>query len=109
MTRRITLISDDNSFENLVKTTALTLTKLNYQVDIFSEIKKDIDLVVLDFDNTENIIILKNVRKNPSLKNKKIVGVATSLTDKKILFESGCDSVMFKKEFAAAINNILMF
>lgn len=109
MTRRISLISDDNTFENLVKTTALTLTKLNYQVDIFREIKKDIDLVVLDFDNPENINILKNIRKNPSLKNKKIVGVATALTDKKILFESGCDSVMSKKEFTAAINNILMF
>ena len=109
MTRRISLISDDNSFENLVKTTALTLTKLNYQVDIFGEIKKDIDLVVLDFDNPENINIMKNIRKNPSFKNKKTVGVATELTNKKTFFEAGCDSVMSKKELSAAINNILMF
>jgi hypothetical protein len=124
MTRRITLLTNDSNFENFVKISALTLTKLNYQVDIFKEIKKDIDLVIMDFDNLENLEILKSVRKNPELKNLKIVGVINEAfptspprrifktlgtSPYKIFFESGCDSVMTKNEFEVAGNNILMY
>jgi hypothetical protein len=109
MTRRIVLLTNDSNLENFVKVSALTLTKLNYQVDIFKEIKKDIDLIILDFDNPENLKILKKVRKDDALKNKKIVGVITIVKDKKIFFENGCDSVMTKKEFEVAGNNIIMY
>ncbi len=109
MTRRIAFFTNDCSFESFVKTTALTLTKLNYQIDIFNEIKEDIDLVILDFDNPENIDVIKSTRNNPNLKNKKIVGVISEITDKKIYFEAGCDSIMTKKEFEVAGNNILMY
>lgn len=110
MTRRIVLLTNDSNFENFVKISALTLTKLNYQVDIFKEIKKDIDLVIIDFDNPENLEILKSVRKDAAVKNKKIVGVISEKTDQtKQIFESGCDSVMTKKEFEVAGNNILMY
>jgi len=109
MTRRIVLLTNDINFENFVKITALTLTKLNYQVDIFKETRKDIDLVILDFDDPENIEVLKSIRKNPDLQNKKIIGVATDLADKKMFFETGCDSVMTKKDFEPAANSILMY
>jgi hypothetical protein len=109
MTRRIVLITNDIGFENFIKISALTLTKLNYQVDIFKEVKKDIDFVIIDFDYPENLDVVKSIRQNPELQNKKIIGVASVLTDKKIFFESGCDSVMTKKEFEVAGNNILMY
>jgi hypothetical protein len=109
MTRRIVLITKDSEFDNFIKITALTLTKLNYQVDIFRELRKDIDLVIIDFDSPESIDIVKSIRENPELKNKKIVGVATALTDKKVYFDCGCDSVMSKKEFEPAANSILMY
>ncbi|MCX6165807.1 MAG: hypothetical protein NTU73_13265 [Ignavibacteriae bacterium] len=110
MTRRIALLTIDSNFENFVKISALTLTKLNYQVDIFKEIKKDIDLVIIDFDNPENMDVMKSVRKDITLKNKKVVGVISEKTDKiNQIFESGCDSLMTKKEFEVAGNNILMY
>ncbi|MBI5403052.1 MAG: hypothetical protein HY959_06600 [Ignavibacteriae bacterium] len=109
MTRRVVLITQDSDFEMLIKMSSLTLTKLNYQVDIFQEIRKDIDLIIIDFDIKENFDLVKSIRANPEFKNKKIVGVATALTDKKIFFDCGCDSVMSKKEFAPAADNILMY
>jgi hypothetical protein len=109
MTRRIALLTKDSRFESFIKTIALTLTKLNYQVDIFSEVKSDIDLVIMDFDYEENISALKEIRKNPSLENKKIIGIVTDDKNKKILFESGCDAVMTKKEFEVVGDNILMY
>jgi hypothetical protein len=109
MTRRIVLITQDIEFDNFIKITALTLTKLNYQVDIFRELRKDIDLVIIDFDSPESIKTVKSIRSNPELKNKKIVGVASVLTDKKVFFVCGCDSVMSKKEFEPAANSILMY
>jgi len=109
MTRRIVLITRDNDFEMLVKMASLTLTKLNYQVDIFQEIRKDIDLVIIDFDSPENLDLVKTIRTNPEFRNKKIVGVAGAITDKKVYFDCGCDSIMTKKEFAPVADNILMY
>jgi hypothetical protein len=109
MTRRIVLLTKDIEFKNFVKISALTLTKLNYQVDIFKEIRKDIDLIIMDLDYTENLEVLKSIRQNPELKNKKIIGIISTPADNKIFFDSGCDSVMSKKEFEVAGNNILMY
>lgn len=110
MTRRIVLITNDVQFENFIKTTALTLTKLNYQIDIFKEIKKDTDLVIMDFDTPDNMDILKSIRKTPYLKNKKVIGVMSEKDDRiNQIFEAGCDSIMTKKEFEVAGNNVLMY
>jgi len=109
MTRRIVLITQDSEFEMLVKMASLTLTKLNYQIDIFREIRKDIDLILVDFDTQASIDLVKSIRSNPEFKNKKIVGVAGAITDKKVFFDCGCDSVMTKKEFAPIADNILMY
>ena len=109
MTRRIVLVTDDAEFENFIKIAALTLTKLNYQVDLFKEFRKDIDLFIIDFDSADSLQAVKSIRQNPELKNKKIVGVADVVTDRKIYFKSGCDSVMSKKEFQPIASNILMY
>lgn len=109
MTRRITLLTKDSRFESFINTIALTLTKLNYQIDIFKEIKEDIDLVILDLDEPESIEVIKSTRNNPNLKNKKIIAVVSNIIDKNTYFEVGCDSVMSKKEFELIANNVLMY
>jgi hypothetical protein len=110
MTRRIVLLTNDISFKNFVDISALTLTKLNYQVDISYRIREDADLIIIDFDYPENIEVLKSIRLDSGFKNKKIVGI---ITDKKNnsegIFKAGCDSLMSKKEFEVAGNNILMY
>lgn len=109
MTRRIALLTKDKHFESFIKTIVLTLTKLNYQIDIFKEIKKETDLVIMDFDDKENLEKLKYIRSNNIIKNKKIIGLITDIKNKNLLFDSGCDSVMSKKEFQSIADNILMY
>jgi hypothetical protein len=110
MTRRIVLITNDDSFKNFVDISALTLTKLNYQVDISPELREDADFVIIDFDYPKNIEVLKSIRQNNRFKNKKIFGVITDIKNKsEEIFKSGCDSLMSKKEFERAGNNILMY
>lgn len=114
MTRNILLISDDNEFKSFLNIATLTLTKLNHQITI-TENKKEgnIDWVIIDMDtNTEsNFEFIKNTRSSDKSKNIKIFSVTTNITNetKKQLFEVGCDSIMAKKEFMAAANNILLF
>ena len=110
MTRRIALITNDKSFEEYVKMTALTLTKLNYQVDIQKIEIPSANLIIIDFDDKQNLEKLKNIRKEKIFQNNKILGVLSDgSTDKKDLFEAGCDSIITKKEFEIAANNILMY
>jgi CheY-like chemotaxis protein len=110
MTRRIVLITKDNSFKSFVDISALTLTKLNYQIDISTDIRQDADLIIIDFDDAENIEVLKSLRQDPIHKNRKIFGIISDFKDKsKEIFKAGCDSLMSKKEFERAGNNILMY
>jgi hypothetical protein len=109
MTRRIVLLTDDKSFKSFVDISALTLTKLNYQVDISTSISQDADLIIIDFDNSENIKVLKSLRKDPGYKNRKIFGVISDIKNSEEIFRAGCDSLMSKKEFERAGNNILMY
>lgn len=110
MTRRIVLLTKDNNFKSFVNISALTLTKLNYQVDISESIRQDADLIIIDFDNSENTEILKSIRKDPEFKNKKIFGVISDFKHKSDeIFKAGCDSLMSKKEFERAGNNVLMY
>lgn len=110
MTRRIVLLTGDSNFKSFVTISALTLTKLNYQVDISESIRNDADLIIIDFDNPDNIALLKSIRQNPDYKNRKIFGVVTDFKNKSgEIFKAGCDSLMSKKEFERAGNNILMY
>jgi hypothetical protein len=110
MTRRIVLLTEDKSFKSFVEISALTLTQLNYQIDISTSIRQDADLIIIDFDNSENIEVLKSIRQDPVYKNRKIFGVISDFKNKSDeIFKAGCDSLMSKKEFERAGNNILMY
>jgi CheY-like chemotaxis protein len=113
MTRKILLISDDGDFKGFLNIATLTLTKLNHQITI-TEDKNDghIDWIIVDMDtNTEsNFEYIQNTRNSEKNKNLKIVSVLTNITNeiRKQLFQYGCDSIMTKKEFRAAANNLLV-
>lgn len=114
MTRKILLISDDEDFKGFLKIAALTLTKLNHQITI-TEDRNDgyLDWMIIDMDSDSesNLDFILNTRKSAANKNIKIVSVLSNITnDKRVkLFQSGCDSIMTKKEFRTAANNILIF
>lgn len=114
MTRKILLISEDFDFKSFLNIATLTLTKLNHQITI-TEDKKDghIDWMIIDMDtNTENNFeFIGNARKSETNRNTKIVSLLSNVTSeiRERLFQAGCDSIMTKKEFRAAANNILIF
>ena len=114
MTRKILLVSDDEDFKGFLKIAALTLTKLNHQITI-TEDRNDgyLDWVIIDMDSNSdsNLDFIITTRKSETNKNIKIVSVITNITNelRVRLFQSGCDSIMTKKEFRAAANNILIF
>lgn len=114
MTRKILLISNDNEFKSFINIATLTLTKLNHQVTITEDKNEGhLDWILVDMDaNTEsNFEFIINSRVTEQNKNIKIISVLSTVNDeiKDRLFKSGCDSVMTKKEFQAAANNILIF
>jgi len=110
MTRRIVLFTNDKSFEKFIEITALTLTKLNYQIEILKAEIPEVNLIIIDFDDSENLEKLKSIRNKKEFRNKKILGVLSNeQSEKNYLFDAGCDSVFTKKEFEKAANNILMY
>lgn len=114
MTRKILIVSNDDEFKGFINIATLTLTKLNHQITL-TEDRKDghIDWTILDMDTNEedNFGFISKTRNSGSNRNIKIVAVKTEPDEilKKRLFDAGCDSVMTKKEFKAAANNILIF
>jgi CheY-like chemotaxis protein len=114
MTRKVLLVSGDKEFKDFVKIATLTLTKLNHQITI-TEDRSDghIDWMVVDMDSAEeeNFEFILATRKSEQNRKVKIVSVLTSISDmmRARLFKSGCDSIMTKKEFHAAADNILIF
>ncbi len=112
MTRKVLLVSNDKEFKDFINIATLTLTKLNHQITI-TDNKSDghIDWMVVDMDNEDNFGFIVETRNSELNKKIKIVSVVTAITDetKERLFKSGCDSIMTKKEFLAAANNILIF
>jgi CheY-like chemotaxis protein len=114
MTRKVLLVSNDKGFKDFIHIATLTLTKLNHQITITDD-KKDghIDWMIVDMDSDtdDNFTFITETRKSESNNKIKIVSVLTEITGKmkERLFRSGCDSIMTKKEFQAAANNILIF
>ena len=114
MNRKIFLLSSDNDFTSYIHTSALTLTKLNHQINFTDNINdRNIDIIIIDLDSRgkENLEIIKKIRKSPDTSKIKILAVSTSVTEdlKSNVFNAGCDAVMSKSEFRAAADNILIF
>ena len=111
MTRKVLLISEDERFVSFVEISALTLSKLNHQVDLIRKFDNNIDLAIIDFDTIVNLEIVKLYRNGDNSRNKKIIGVYSpeNNIDRDEIFKNGCDSLMSKTEFERVGNNILMF
>lgn len=120
-TKKVLLISDDKDLVDIVKISALTLTKLNFQVSMdviydYPEAIKNskasnLNLIILDYELEElrSLDLISEIRKDRNSKNKKIICLITNNVNKDDLFKAGCDSVMTKDEFKKAINNLLVF
>ena len=79
MTRKILLISKDDKFISFIEISALTLTKLNYQVDLIRSFNDYIDLAIIDFDFNFNDAVnyVKQIRNNNLSKSKKYLLLRT--------------------------------
>ena len=120
-TRKILLISSDKSLIEIIRISALTLTKLNCQVSFESTSgfeeglskskEKNLDLILIDRDlKTFNVKkLIETIRREDDSKNKKIILLCSDQIDRKEIFSAGCDSIMTKEEFRKAVNNILTF
>jgi len=121
MTRKILLITDNKEISEYVRISALTLTKLNVQVELIISdelevIKKNssdqnLDTIFLDMDfKKENpLTIIKDVRENEMSKKKKILVFYTGEINREEVFKAGCDSIMEAAEFKRVVSNILQF
>lgn len=110
MTRKITLISEDENLIKFIEISALTLTKLNHNVNIIREFDENADLIIIDFDSTRSSNYLKSYRNKNQIRRKNILGLYTSEENIKRdeLFAQGCNSVMSKSDFEKVGNNILV-
>ncbi|HRE40293.1 MAG TPA: hypothetical protein PLG90_03090 [Ignavibacteria bacterium] len=122
MTRRIINLTQNNSLSEILRITALTLTKLNHQVTYESydnelEFMKraedeniNLILVDLEFNKTNILEVINKIRKNPNSSHKKIMGYfENNLNQKNPAFEAGCDSVMTVEELKLISNNLFSF
>lgn len=120
-TKKILLLSSDKDLSEIIKISALTLTKLNCQVSIGTAFEmndalekskeENLNLIILDHElkNTDTLKLITEIRKNVNSKNKKIIYLYNKSIDKEEVFKAGCDSIMSKEEFKRVVNNILVF
>ena len=121
MTRKILLVTENKEVSEYVRISALTLTKLNVQVELvisdnLAVIEKNttdqnLDSIFLDLDftKTDTLELIKNVRSNELSKKKKILCFYTGERNRDEIFEAGCDSIMGTDEFKRVAANLLQF
>jgi len=110
MERIIAVLTEDKELFLYIQMIAKTLLKLNKKVVIETNIQKNTDLIILDFDEKKYQQLLKEIRKTELYSQKKILGLYSDPDLKlKPLFKKGCDAIMKKDEFKASLNNLLMF
>lgn len=121
MTRKILLVTQNKELAEYVRISALTLTKLNVQVELvitdnIDEIQKNsadqnLDSIFLDLDfNVKSPLeIIRDVRTSQSSKTKKIVGFHSGEINRDEVFSAGCDSIMKTDEFKRIAANLLQF
>jgi len=119
-TKKILLVTSDKELSGIVKISALTLTKLNCQVEIRESFEfedtlnlskeENLDMILIDADNKElNILkLIEEIRSYEESSSKKIMTVFSDEIDRDEFFKAGCDSIMTKEEFKRVINNILV-
>ncbi len=119
-TKKVLLISSDPQLVEIIRISALTLTKLNCQVDLVvtdskevalqNSEKADMNMVIIGNDeNTDTINLIRSIRNGKFSKSKKIILIHENEIDKSAYFNAGCDSIMRMSEFSKAVNNILVF
>ncbi len=121
MTRKILLVTENKELSEYVRISALTLTKLNVQVELvisedLEQIRKnsldqnlDSIFLDLDFSKTNSIELIKEIRNNELSKKKKILGFYNGERDREEIFKAGCDSIMGTDEFKRVAANLLKF
>ena len=120
-TKQILLISSDKNLSEIVKISALTLTKLNCQVSLDNTgdhkeaLEKsrpvNLDLIIIDNDaeDIDSLKLISEIRKEISTKSKKIILIYSGSINRDDVFKAGCDSIMSKEEFKRVVNNVLVF
>lgn len=119
-TKKILLVTSDKELSDIVKISALTLTKLNCQVEIGESFEyedtlnlsneENLDMIIIDADNKNlnAVKLIDEIRSHKESTSKKVMTVYSDKIDKNEFFNSGCDSVMTKEEFKRVLNNILV-
>ena len=120
-TKKILLVSSDRDITGIIKTSALTLTKLNCQVSITETAVAEtavresgsvnLDLIIIDLDGTgyDSLRLIKDIRSGKNSGSKKIFSIHSKTVNPDEVFAAGCDSIMRKDEFKKVVNNILQF
>ena len=121
MTRKILLVTQNKELADYVRISALTLTKLNVQVELIisdsleiinknlSDQNLDSVFLDLDFEVQSPLEIIRDVRTNESSKTKKIVAFHSGEINRDEVFSAGCDSIMKTDEFKRIAANLLQF
>lgn len=120
-TKKILLLTSDPEIKEIVKISALTLTKLNCQVSIIEteeksaalreSLSENLNFILLDLDlkNFEPIGFIKEVRADSKSAGKKIISIHSGSVDSNEIHSAGCDSIMSKEEFRKVVVNILKY
>ena len=120
-TKKILLLTSDPELKEIVKISALTLTKLNCQVSIIEadektvaveeSVSEDLNFILLDLDmnDFEPLSFIRDVRADSRSVNKKIISVYSGSVNAKEIHSAGCDSIMSKEEFKKVVVNILKY
>jgi len=121
MTRKILLVTENKDISEYVRISALTLTKLNVQVELVisddlevikkNSVDQNLDSIFLDMDftKTDALGLIREIRSNELSKKKKILCFYNGERDRDEIFKAGCDSVMRTDEFKRVAANLLQF
>lgn len=120
-TKKILLVTSDSGLSELIRISALTLTKLNCQVSITETSEEDkavwessavnLNLIIIDLDISEfdPVNLIKKIRTEKNSSAKKIFSVYSSNVNTPEIHAAGSDSIMCKEDFKKVVNNILQF
>ncbi|MEO6696118.1 MAG: response regulator, partial [Ignavibacteria bacterium] len=114
-TKKVLLISTEKDLIEIIKISALTLTKLNCQVSFDDTVDEkliieitsaeNLDLIIVDLDEKtlDPISTIGKIRSYPGSVSKKIISVYFNEVNKDKVYEAGCDSIMSKDELKKVV------